>query len=56
LHSLIREAAEEVQAHKAAPPESCTRCGRPWSSGPNGELHCVFDGWVWDGKPLGGET
>ena len=31
------------------PPTTCPESGHLLESGPNGELHCKFSGWVWDG-------
>lgn len=52
LLSLLKDAAQEVQALVSAPPVACPQCGKPLTGGPNGEPHCTFDGWVWDGKPV----
>lgn len=32
-------------------PTACPNDGTPLQTGPNGELHCPFDGWIWDGNP-----
>lgn len=50
--SLVKAAREEAQARTVEPPTACPKCGKPLSVGPNGELHCTFSGWVWDGKPI----
>lgn len=31
------------------PPIACPNDGWPLEQGPNGELHCKFDGWVYSG-------
>lgn len=41
--------ADEVNAFETQPPVACPNDGWPLESGPNGELHCVFDGWIWEG-------
>ena len=33
-------------------PLSCPNDGEPLTAGPRGELHCRFDGWIWDGRPV----
>lgn len=40
---------EELQRLRNTPPTACPHDGTPLQTGPNGELHCVFDGWVWSG-------
>jgi hypothetical protein len=52
LLALIKAAVEEVQAALSGPPTACPLCGKPLTGGPNGELHCTFEGWMWDGKPV----
>lgn len=51
LLSIIRQAREEVATAQTEPPTACPNDGEPLTRGPNGELHCRFDGWVWDGTP-----
>lgn len=36
------------------PPVACPNDGEPLEQGKGGVLHCRFDGWTWDGMPLGG--
>ncbi len=52
LLALIKGASQEAETEASRPPESCTRCGRPWTKGPNGELHCTFEGNTWNGGPV----
>jgi hypothetical protein len=52
LLSLIEDAAEAVRVETSGPPTACPNDGKPLTGGPNGELHCTFDGWIWDGKPI----
>jgi hypothetical protein len=52
LLSLLKDAAEAVRVETSGPPVACPECGKPLTGGPNGELHCTFEGWIWDGKPV----
>lgn len=52
LLALFKAAVEEARTALSGPPTACPECGKPLSGGPNGELHCTFEGWVWDGKPV----
>lgn len=47
-NAAVQEAAERV----SEPPAACPNDGEPLETGPNGELHCRFDGWIWDGLPV----
>jgi hypothetical protein len=49
LISIYREAEDEAEASESQPPTACPNDGQPLRSGPRGELHCDFDGWVWQG-------
>ncbi len=52
LKAILDEARQEAAAEAAAPPRACPNDGEPLRTGPNGELFCTFDGWVWDGRPI----
>lgn len=43
-----REAAEQAQAERDAPPVACPNDGVPLVAGPDGVLFCTFDGWIAD--------
>lgn len=47
LLSIYAEAAEERRADRARRPEACPNDGTPLEQGPQGSLHCPFDGWEW---------
>jgi hypothetical protein len=54
LISIRHEAAEELRAEKARPPEACPNDGEPLQAGPEpGTLFCPYDGWQW---PRDGQT
>ncbi len=40
--------AEHARADRD-PPTTCPLSGDLLETGPHGELHCVFDGWIYDG-------
>lgn len=48
----IYETAADQEAADATAPVACPNDGEPLESGPSGELHCRFDGWIWDGQPI----
>lgn len=50
LLAIQREAAEEIRAELAAPPQACPNDGEPLREGPGGVLFCTYDGWQWDGS------
>ena len=52
LISIALEAADSVRDEKSRPPKACPNDGEPLISGPNGSLHCRFDGYLWprDGR------
>ena len=52
LLAIRREAADELRAEKSAPPVACPRDGEPLRSGPDGTLHCTYDGYQYprDGR------
>ncbi len=45
LLDILAEDAQLARAEATAPPVACPQCGHPLETGPNGELHCVFDRW-----------
>ncbi|MEU0465023.1 hypothetical protein ABZ215_13550 [Amycolatopsis sp. NPDC006131] len=45
LLAIAQEAAAERAAEKAQPPVACPNDGEPLQTGPDGRLHCPFDGW-----------
>lgn len=49
LLDILREAADEQRAEREQPPTACPHDGEPLQQGPRGELHCPFDGYVWNG-------
>jgi len=46
LRDILREAADLATEAAASPPVACPHCGEPLETGPNGVLHCKFDGWT----------
>lgn len=52
LVDIFTVAAQEREAADAQPPTACPNDGEPLTEGPNGELHCRWDGWQWDGRPV----
>jgi hypothetical protein len=50
LSSIYREAADELRAELDTAPLACPNDGEPLEQGPNGRLHCKFDGFVWSGR------
>lgn len=52
LNSIMRQAAQEAQQNRDLPPVACPNDGTPLQAGPDGELHCDFDGWIWNGSPV----
>jgi hypothetical protein len=46
LLDIGREAAALRQADESGPPVACPNDGEPLERGPNGVLHCSFDGWT----------
>lgn len=47
LLSIRIAAADEARAEADTPPVACPNDGEPLEAGPNGVLHCVFDGYTW---------
>lgn len=49
LLAILRENAELIRQERDAPPVACPNDGEPLESGPDGTLHCPFDGFVYRG-------
>lgn len=49
LLDILTDARQAAAANAAAPPVACPQDGTPLETGPRGELHCPFDGWIWRG-------
>lgn len=49
LLGIYELAADEQRDNQEQPPTACPNDGEPLDEGPNGELHCPFDGWIWNG-------
>ena len=47
LRSIVVADAEERAFWRSQPPRSCPNDGTPLDMGPDGELHCQFDGYMW---------
>lgn len=47
LLNLVKQAQEEAFEEMYRPPVACPNDGEPLIEGPNGELHCRFDGYIW---------
>lgn len=46
LLDIQREAAAYAETERSQPPTACPNDGIPLEQGPNGVLHCRFDGWT----------
>lgn len=49
LLDIAREAALERRAERERGPVACPNDGEPLRAGPDGELHCTFDGFIYQG-------
>lgn len=45
LLDITKEQKKEISRDRSEPPSACPNDGEPLVRGPNGELHCTFDGW-----------
>jgi hypothetical protein len=45
-------AVQEAEALASQEPTNCPNDGTTLDGGPDGELHCPFDGWIWQGEPV----
>lgn len=52
LSSIRAEQAEANRAEREDPPDYCPNDATLLQQGPRDELHCPFDGWIWDGQPV----
>ncbi len=50
LRSIRAAQALADEEFLSTPPTHCPNDGTTLQTGPNGELHCVFDGWIWSGN------
>lgn len=46
LLDILHEAADDLREQKTRRPTACPDCGEPLRSGPDGTLHCRFDGFT----------
>jgi hypothetical protein len=46
LGDIAREARKLADAERSQQPQACPNDGEPLQKGPNGVLHCTFDGWT----------
>lgn len=47
LLDITAEARSLAAQHRSSQPTACPNDGEPLESGPDGSLHCKFDGWTW---------
>lgn len=52
LRSIFDAAVTDRETSDASAPLACPNDGEPLKAGPDGELRCPFDGWMWDGRPI----
>jgi hypothetical protein len=55
LLAILQTNAEERRVFREMVPVACPHDGEPLTSGPDGELFCRFDGWIWDGSVEGAQ-
>jgi hypothetical protein len=46
LRDITREVVKLAEAERSQAPQACPNDGEPLERGPNGILHCTFDGWT----------
>lgn len=51
LAAIYRENYDLREAERAAPPAACPDCGEPLRTNLDGQLHCSFDGSLWEEGP-----
>lgn len=49
LVDMGKQNAQDEMDYIQERPVACPNDGSPLDTGPNGELHCPFGDWVWDG-------
>ncbi len=47
LLDILKNAKQIQQFERSRIPSACPNDGTPLEEGPNGELHCKFDGWIY---------
>lgn len=47
LTSILLEGKQLYEDERVRVPSACLRCGEPLRIGPNGEMYCSFDGFIW---------
>lgn len=52
LAGMYQRAKQLDAEEESTAPVDCPNDGTTLETGPHGELHCKFDGWIWDGTPL----
>lgn len=52
LLTIFQSAHEERVRLEQGPPVDCPNDGTTLQQGPDGQLFCPFDGWVWCGEPV----
>lgn len=54
LLDIYHEEAEQLRVAQSQPPVACPNDGEPLTAGPDGTLHCRFDGFRWpqDASPF----
>jgi hypothetical protein len=50
--SIRESAAQDAAVLRDQEPTNCPNDGTNLDTGPDGELHCPFDGWIWQGEPV----
>jgi hypothetical protein len=53
LIDIIANNRDEQRAWQLSTPQACPNDGQPLMTGPDGDLRCIADGWVWDGTTEG---
>src|SRR5688572_18748759 len=53
LLNIIQLNRDEQRAWADAAPQACPHDGEPLVTGPDGDLRCPGDGWIWDGTTEG---
>jgi hypothetical protein len=51
LLSMVKAERESERLQYSQTPVYCPNDGTTLERGPHNELHCPFDGWIWDGSP-----